>query len=407
MKSYKHFVTVTSQLYFCSSPIRLDSYNRCQFGCVYCFSRKRAIESSDRVLKKANPAAFAKRLERVSQNNIRSALDEFLQNRVPIQLGGLQDPFSAFEQSNRTTLDLLHILCDHKYPTLISTKGNLFLKDEYIDVLARMNVYVRISAAAVPEEVRLLVDAGGDRFNQTLRKIEQLLLIGCPVSLRIQPIFPGFEAVALQMAVRASEAGVKHISFEHLKLGTEGLEQQCNVISSILKTDIWQEMQRRGLTRVGRDYTLVREAKLDFVKEAKLVCSNRGVRFGAGDTEYIHLSDGNGCCNSSSYFLKDANQFRANFVGILSNRAPNETIKFSDLIDEWCPTKAVHTYLTTDSRGRDKTGRFNSWLSLMAHRWNGGNSPYCPEFFHGVTWTGEFDEMGFKTYQYLPSREFF
>jgi hypothetical protein len=44
------------------------------------------------------------------------------------------------------------------------------------------------------------------------------------------------------------------------------------------------------------------------------------------------------------------------------------------------------------------SGRFDSWPSLVAHRWNGGKGPYSPEFFYGVAWTGEYYEHGFKTY---------
>ena len=196
------------------------------------------------------------------------------------------------------------------------------------------------------------------------------------------------------MARRAAEAGVAHISFEYLKLGTEGLERQCKTISDVLQCDIWETMSGRGMKRLGRDYTLSTDAKLDFLIEAKSLCRELGVRFGAGDTEFIHLSDGRGCCNGSSFFLEEATQFRANYVGVLSDRDKGEEI----LKAEWHPSKSVHTYLTTDSRGRDMTGRFNSWLSLMAHRWNGGRSPYSPEFFYGVSWSGEFDEMGFKVY---------
>lgn len=403
MSTYKHFVTISSQLYFCSSPIRLDSYNRCQFGCVYCFSRNRATDTAVRGLKEANPLAFAKRLERVGDGVIRSALDEFLRQRVPVQLGGLQDPFSPMEGNKGVTLELLRILREFKYPTLISTKGGLFLRDEYWNELSGMDVYIRLSAAAVPETVRLKIDAGGDRFAKTLKKIAAIASHGFPVSLRIQPVFPGFESTALRMARHAANNGVKHVSFEYLKLGTEGMQNQCKSISRILNVDILERMQMRGIKRVGRDYTLVTEAKRDFLHQAKDLCRELGVKFGAGDTEFIHLSDGDGCCNGSSHYLKKATQFRANFVGVLSNRKVGEKVRFSEILDEWHPTMSVHSYLTTDSRGRDRTGRFDSWCSLMAHRWNGGRGPYSPEFFYGVSWTGKYDNMGFKIYEVVKT----
>lgn len=398
METYKHFVSISSQLYFCSSPIRLDSYNRCQFGCIYCFSRKRARVTSDKKTKQANPTAFAKRMERVRKGIIQSALDEFLSARVPIQFGGMQDPFTPMERTRKVTLQLLRVLNEHNYPTLISTKGDLYLQDEYWNELCNMDVYLRLSAAAVPERKRSLVDSGADNFQRTLKKIRTLSQAGFSVSLRIQPVFPGFEDVAIRMAERAADAGVSHVSFEYLKIATEDVSKQSKIFSRILGVDVLTEMHRRGIKRTGRDYALRTEAKVEFLRRARARCSELGVYFGAGDTEFIHLSDGLGCCNGSSLTGGEHTQFRANFTGVLADRKLGDLVKFSDLANYWHPKRQVHTYLTTDSRRRDMSGRFDSWFALLAHRWNGGRGPYSPSFFYGVNWTGEVDEQGFKIY---------
>ena len=136
MNGYKHFASVSSQVYFCSSPIRLDSYNRCQFGCTYCFSRNRSTDTSAPGLKVANTVAFEHRLARVFYHGqIRSALDEFIQARVPIQLGGVQDPFSGLEFKHRVSLELLQVLRRYNYPTIISTKSTLVTQEPYFSVL--------------------------------------------------------------------------------------------------------------------------------------------------------------------------------------------------------------------------------------------------------------------------------
>jgi len=74
--------------------------------------------------------------QRVKKGVIASALDEFLARCVPIQLGGLQDPFTPREEQFGVTLEILKILKEEEYPTIISTKGSVFLKDRYLDVLA-------------------------------------------------------------------------------------------------------------------------------------------------------------------------------------------------------------------------------------------------------------------------------
>jgi DNA repair photolyase len=400
MDTYKQAVTITSQLYFCSSPIRLDTYNRCQFGCAYCFSRNRQSDITDRSIVKASHMAFEKRLTRINRGEISSALDEFLERRVPIQLGGLFDPFSPIEAVERETLRVMQCLRDFQYPTLISTKGSIFTRKEYIEVLKEMNVHIRISAAGVAERFRSGIDIGCDSFPNVLNRIKFLSGLGLSVSLRIQPVIPGFENDALSMTEQAGKAGVSHVSYEYLKVTSESRDRELRQVYRSTGINIWDKMNTIGLTKVGRDYTLIRSAKWDFLLSAKKLCVELGIRFGAGDTEFIHLSDGSGCCNSSEFFLKDSNQFRTNFVGVLSKKQNASTVRFDDLKNEWIPQNNVHRYLTTNSRSRDTIRNYPSLLSLMSYRWNGGKGPYSPAFFYGVSWSGEYDNEGYKIYHF-------
>jgi DNA repair photolyase len=399
MNSYKHFATISSQVYFCSSPIRIDSYNRCQFGCTYCFSRSRSADTSSPGLKLASPGAFEDRLARVSSGDIRSAFDEFLRARIPIQLGGTQDPFGGLEAKHGTTLKLLQVLQRYRYPTIISTKSTLVAEEPYVSTLKTMNALLRFSAAGVRENCRNQLEIGCPAIGELMAAVSAVSAQGLAVSLRIQPVIPGHEAAALRLAERAAQCGVKHISFEYLKIGTEDREKTVRRVSAAIGEDVWSTMERRGLKRIGRDYTLTTDAKSQFVRSAKETCTRLGVKFGAGDTEFIHLSDGRGCCNGSEFFLGDCAQFRANFVGVLTHRKKGDKIRFSDLDRHWQPALNVHAYLTTNSRGRCSDKHLSSWMSLVARRWNGGKSPYSPSFFFGVVWKGEWDEMGYKVYE--------
>ena len=399
MNTYKHFATISSQVYFCASPIRLDSYNRCQFGCTYCFSRNRSLDTSLPGLRIANSTALEDRLVRIAKGEIHSAFDEFLACRVPIQLGGLQDPFGGLEITHGVTLDLLKLLHKHNYPTIISTKSTLPGREPYTSLLSEMNVLVRFSAAGVHDEYRKNLEVGCPSIDEILATISCISRRGIAASMRIQPVIPGDEDAALALAIRAAQAGVKHVSFEYLKIGTEEKDRTVKRVSAAVGRDVWSMMTHRGLTRIGRDYTLKAAAKVEFVRQAKRVCHECGVKFGAGDTEFIHLSDGSGCCNGSEHFLRQCNQFRSNFVGVLSDRKKGDLIHFSDLRAFWRPKLNVHQYLTTNSRGRRADKKLSSWMSLLARRWNGGKSPYSPAFFFGIVWNGKFDRQGFKIYE--------
>ena len=246
MKTYKHAVSVTSQVYFCAAPIRINSYNTCQLGCTYCFSRTRARTFASSGIHGANADALRERFGRIKSGNIASALDEFLKQRIPIQLGGLQDPFTPLEAREGVTLELLKVLRDERSPTLISTKGNLFLDEEYLNVLSEMNVVFRISAAGIDEHLRPVVERRCDPFNVTIKKIRVLCQRGIPVALRLQPVFPRFERAALQMATKAARAGVSRVTFEYLKLPSESMRNEIGALTPELGYDVLATIDSNG-----------------------------------------------------------------------------------------------------------------------------------------------------------------
>jgi DNA repair photolyase len=399
--TYKHAISVTGQIFFCAAPLRLDSYDACQLGCTYCFSRDRARAWASKGIHQANPVAFRKRMERVAQGEIASAVDEFLARRVPLQLGGLQDPFTPIERELGVTRDILETLRDFQYPTLISTKGSLLLAEPYLTLLSEMNVVVRLSAAGISERLRKGIEPRSDGFDATIDALTRLGAKGITTGLRIQPIFPGFEAEALAMATAAAKVGVNQLSFEFLKIPGETVRTEIATASKALGYDIVEHMRAKGLTRLGPDWSLSRDAKRPFVRQARQLCRSLDVKFGAGDTEFIPWSDGNGCCGASELTQDGANHFTANFVGTIraSLAKPEKKVRFETLLELWSPKQSIGNYM--DWRRRipfEERGEFTDWLAIISRRWNGGKSPYSPAFFDGVVATNEFDENGFRIY---------
>jgi DNA repair photolyase len=397
---YKHAASVTGQVFFCAAPIRLDAYDGCQFGCVYCFSRRRSRVSAKAGVHAASPSAFAARLKRVQSGLHRSALDEFLSVRTPLQLGGLQDPFTPREGQHGITLALLGTLREHDYPTLISTKGSLVVDPNYLAILRDMNVVVRLSAAGVEESYRSAIDRRCGSFADTLGRIERMSRQGIATGLRIQPVIPGFEDDALKMTAMAAGAGVRQVSFEYLKVSTDSARSQARLLLDATGRDIFGIMRRQGVVKLGWDYALQPGAKRAFVHEARRLCRALGIRFGAGDTEFIPWSDGTGCCGSSDLLLRGAKQFTANLVGLVKTAVsdPLHKVLYSGLDRVWSPQRPISTYLNRESRTRQSGNGRSDWLSLVAHRWNGSAGPYSPDFFDGVEWTGEVGRDGKRIY---------
>lgn len=398
---YKNDVSVSSQVFFCAAPIRLDAYNSCEFACTYCFSRRRSKMTASKGVKSANNSAFAARLKRIQNGRTASALDEFLEKKVPLQLGGLHDPFTNRENEYGVTLSLLTTLADHEYPTLISTKSDLPGSASYLSILKSMNVLMRFSAAAVPDVARPEIDRRCPDFNNILRVIERLSNEGVRTAVRLQPVFPGCEQDAFRMTRQAAMAGALQVSFEYLKLPKELTDREHLSMNKALGFDLQERMKAIGLRGVGPDVTLVSEAKRPFLIEAQSLCHELGIRFGAGDTEFIPWSDGTGCCGSSDLLLGNAHQFAGNLTGLIKSArySKRRTIKFSELSTAWSPSHSIGNYL--DSRSRQKLREdadLSNWMQLLGARWNGGHSPYSPDFFDGVSWQGEYDQTGDKIY---------
>jgi hypothetical protein len=302
------------------------------------------------------------------------------------------------ERREGVTLETLATLERYDYPFLISTKSALVTEPRYADRLRTMNVSVRFSAAGISEEVRPHIERDIPTFASTLKSIESLSSAGIPVTLRIQPIIPGQEHEALRMIRCASAAGVRHVSLEFLKLPVESRRGVVDDLSDALGYSLRSYFEAHGTLRVGPDFTLSTPHKLAFLREAREVATKTKVTIGAGDTELIHLSDGAGCCNGSSLFLRNSNVFDANFTGILKGLKAGATFSFADLLARWSPARPVSTYLMTESRIRSTALGLTEWQSLMARRWEKGRSVYSPLFFAGVEDTGTRDSAGRAIY---------
>src|SRR5437867_3738838 len=94
---YRYALSFTSQFYYCGLPLRLDSYSRCHFNCLYCFASARGGERGYRSLRTADPAGLRKRLERLTKKGPRSVIEELLLQGQPIHFGGMSDPFIPLE----------------------------------------------------------------------------------------------------------------------------------------------------------------------------------------------------------------------------------------------------------------------------------------------------------------------
>lgn len=402
MEAYKYYLSLTSQMPFCSVPLRLDSYNKCQFACTYCFAKARGGAIGNSGTKTLDTKTLANRLRRVGRGQVSGATDEFLARRIPIQFGGMTDPFSPWEKKSRISLEALSILAEHQYPTIISTKSTLVTDPEYLELLAKGNFYVRISFTGVSDVLVQDVERGVPTSLEKLEAIQALSNAGVPVSMRLQPIIPGYERDAEQLVKLAGSFGAKHVSAEYLKLPVEISSRQYSYLKAQFP-DLTDFYKSAGARKLGREFVLPVNAKLPFLLRLREIALGLGLKFGFAENELLHLNNFKSCCNGADLFLNAANFFDANILGMVKNRLDGSNVEFGLSSDTWVPTNSMLSHFNSRSRGLNTNlSPQERWIGILREKWNSQSWRGGPASFLGVKDIGEKDKFGNRVYEYVP-----
>jgi DNA repair photolyase len=377
-------------------PLRLDSYSRCQYACRYCFASARGGAVSSANMQTADSSMLARRLQRLETNEPRSALDEMLSERIPIHFGGMSDPFPPMERSSKVSLQLLEVLAEFQYPTIISTKGTLVGEPRYARILEAGNFLVQMSVTSNSDADSSRVDVGAPTTSERLLVVESLSLRGIRTAIRHQPMIPTREGEAVELVHRAASAGARHFSAEHLKVPIERNWAHKTRLSEALGFDIGQFYNSHGAKRVGREWVLPVELRLPIILMLRNVAHDVGMSFGAADTDLLHFSDGQMCCSGAD-LMGFNDGFGFNFLSAVHNGMHGGKVRFDSIERKWRPHKSIAEYINSNSR---KSG--NTLDDFIRARWNGVQNGPSPETFFGVVKTEFCDSNEFRIYEIQP-----
>lgn len=396
---YKYYAGLTSQLPFCSTPLRLDTYNKCQYGCAYCFASTRQGYGRNEKLQISNPASLENRLKSIGYRENFSSLDEFIERRIPFQLGGMSDPFIAMEKKESKSLQYINILKKYNYPFIISTKSNLLGEPEYLEAIAGSNVYVRFSITVISEKYRKIVDRGCPSVESLSALAMQLNEIGVPVAFRFQPIIPGFEEEAYRLIDMASLSRVKHISIEYLKVPIDANIKFSPQLQEILGSAPVGYYISLGAKKQGREYILPLTYRMRYLPDIYKYARESGLTVGFADNDLLIHSNGKSCCGAADLYLKDASFFDANIVSLAKEKEIGEKIYFKEFSKKWMPYNAISTYLNSKARLDIKNSEgLPEWMHYLRKMWVNEYSIFNPGYFDGVELDTKLDESQLPIY---------
>lgn len=398
---YRYALALTSQFYYCGLPLRLDGYSACQYGCQYCFARARGGASRKGALRNADPDALARRLQRAMDGQAGSVTEEMLEQRQPIHLGGMTDPFPPLEAQGRTTYRLLRVLMDFDYPTVISTKGSLVADAPYLDLLRRAPFIVQVSLSSLDDDLMARIDYGAPLPSERLRTLALLHEAGVPTLCRIQPVIPSREDDVLPLIEACADVGVVHVAVEHLKLPIETRWAGTRAMSKALGTDLGEYFRSRGAVRVGREWVLPVAERLARMTEWRGAAHKRGLSFGAADNDLLLLSDGDCCCSGVDLVNSAFRAFsRFTYTEAARRGAHENRITFDALRNVWHPRRSIAEFVNSRSRlPRSTVGRGID--AYVERGWNGVANGASPAGLFGVVSAGS-DSNGRAIYELLP-----
>ena len=293
----------STELVDCSVPMSLDTYSKCAYGCLYCFSTyQKSIGGAKRHYLAGRPRSVnPDKVCAILDGSRQSQFSAYVAARRPFQWGGLADAFDEYERRYGVSLQILEHVARLRYPVTISTKGAWWTADDRYRRLVRDSqdwCNVTISVITLDAAKAAAVERGcptpQERI-EAMRNLAELNVQG--VILRFRPYIIGLsDATAEELVHAAADAGATAVSLEWFCL-----EQRCvtarpkyAALSEVLGFDIVEYYRR--LSRGSGYLRLNRSVKQKHLERVEAAARKRGLRFYVSDAHYKERCDNGSCC---------------------------------------------------------------------------------------------------------------
>ncbi len=254
-----------SHILWCDIPIRFDTYRGCSFGCLYCREHKKLR---------------SKEIPQINEGEL--ALKNFIKGQrthdtkwcdwdIPLQMGGISDPFQPYEEVKRLTYKCLKIFADNYYPLIITTKSTLISRWDYLSILSQCNAVVQISMATAKYKG---LEPHAPNFNDRLRQLSMLSSNVKRVIVRTQPYIRTIKKSMIGNLKRYKDSGV-----HGLIVATISLTKKRQ--GMVKHADMWLYPENE----MYQDYSEIRQA-----------CHDNKLKFYCADGRLRYLSDSLTCC---------------------------------------------------------------------------------------------------------------
>ncbi|MCD8206448.1 MAG: radical SAM protein [Bacteroidales bacterium] len=300
----------TMEIPDCSMPMTMDTYSKCAYNCLYCFSFFQKSHCLSGYLggqpRSVNPEKVvtlfdkAMRNDREGMNRTSLQFYPYIQNRRIMQWGGLADEFDEWERRYGLTLELLRYFDRIDYPLSFSTKAAWWTEDSrYMELFARHkhNWHVKISIITADREKARRMERGVPSPEERLAAMKRLTDIGIHVTLRLRPFIIGVSGDYRKLIGLAHDAGADSVTTEFFCMESRAnadLKKRYAEMSKICGFDIhkyyMENSHQQGYKRLNRSI------KAPIIHDMRDCAHGLGMRFHVSDAFCRECNDACNCC---------------------------------------------------------------------------------------------------------------
>lgn len=283
-----------SQVVICDLPVRLDTYEGCEHDCLYCFARRKKGIDSIKVLRSvATLKDFIK--------GKRTINTKWCDWDIPLHWGGMSDPFQPCESEFRESYRCLEVFAESGYPFIVSTKGSLIAKGEYLELLEKCNAVVQISMACSKYDK---FEKGAPPFEDRLKVLEAVSPSCKRALVRIQPYFTDVLQDVLNNLPRFKAAGAHGVIIEGMKF---------------IKP-------KAGLLKCGGDYVYEKAVLQRHFEKIRAGAHANGLAFYVAENRLRSMGDSMTCCGCEGVEGFTPNRFNLERIYNMVDFAPTSTM---------------------------------------------------------------------------------
>ena len=419
------FIRFTADGFDCALPVSMDSHSACSYGCLYCFAGFLKGHDTQKKVGQGSLKYLENILSGKSQSKeakaMRKALKRDEDPPCPLQWGALADPFDEIERQQGWALEACKILRKYNQPTRISTKGKLFLEDEYLDAVSYPDIFsVAFSLITVDNEILSRIDKGAPTVDERLESMKRLSDRGVKTILRMRPIIPNVTDSTpnhpeawKELVYRAAEAGAEAISAEVLFVPGARAEKEDKRFAQI--EDIIGVPLRKWYENITVAYgKCIRPSRAwtqDFMKNLVDYAHKCGLDVGISDPVMAELGDTPCCCGIMpddpvfGNFEKETAKRCVVQGRQLAEEGQNSYWQLEDVMPKWA--KDVKKSDMVFMIGREHTWKISNltWYDEIKKTWNdfSGNRGVL-KYFEGLLKPVRRDENGNVVYKYDPPK---